>query len=278
MRLIVLMLTATSLWGAGAQRIISTAPNITEALFAMGLGPRVVGVTIFCKFPEEAIKIAKIGTYLNPDVEAILALHPDLVVVQKQTNNLSEQLARLHIPYVEVQSHNLAEVYVGARAIGKAADAADAAEQMIHTMQSHAEAMRAITSGAPKPTVAFIVGHTAGAGRLEGLIAGSGTSYFSDLLDMAGGKNIFMDAATPYPRISLEEILSRNPDFILELSGESRPKQEEVVSAWQNRRSLKAVSSGHVYAIPSSPFLVPGPRAIEAAKMVMKLIHPELRQ
>jgi ABC-type Fe3+-hydroxamate transport system substrate-binding protein len=62
------------------------------------------------------------------------------------------------------------------------------------------------------------------------------------------------------------------------LSGESRPKQEEVVSAWQNRRSLKAVSSGHVYAIPSSPFLVPGPRAIEAAKMVMKLIHPELRQ
>lgn len=274
MRLAILLLSTMTLWGAGAQRIVSTAPSITETLFAMGLGPRVVAVTIFCKYPAEVVQLPKIGTYLKPDVEAILALHPDLVVVQKQANNLAESLARLHIAYVEVESHNLDQVYAGARAIGKAADASTGAEQMIRATQSQLQAIRAITATHPKPTVAFIVGHTAG--RLEGMIAGSGTSYFSDLLETAGGKNVFMDAVTPYPKISLEEILSRNPDFILELSGESRPKQEEVVSLWQSRRSLKAVTSGHVYAIPSGPFLVPGPRAVEAARIVLQILHPDL--
>ena len=78
----------------------------------------------------------------------------------------------------------------------------------------------------------------------KGLIAGSGTSYFSDLLNMAGGTNIFADAATPYPKISLEECSSRNPDVILELSGEGKAKQEEVISVWQTHRTLKAVANG----------------------------------
>ncbi len=275
MRVIILLLAAAQLWGAGAQRIISTAPSITETLFGMGLGPRVVGVTIYCKFPAEALKIAKIGTYLKPDIEAIVALHPDLVVVQKQGNNLSAELDRMHIRYVEVQSFNLDYIYAGARAIGKAADAGAAAEQMISRMQAQLKAIEALTAGKPMLSAVFIVGHTAGS--LEGLIAGSGTSYFSDLLTMAGGRNVFMDTQNPYPKISMEEILSRDPDFIFELSGESRPKQEEVVTLWKTHRTLKAVAAGHVYAIPSGPFLAPGPRAVEATKIVLGFLHPELK-
>ena len=82
-----------------------------------------MGVTIYCNYPAEVLKLPKIGTLLKPDVEAIVALQPDLVVVQKQPNHLAEELTRLHIPYVEVQSQNLDAVYAAARTIGKAADA-----------------------------------------------------------------------------------------------------------------------------------------------------------
>jgi iron complex transport system substrate-binding protein len=274
MRLIVPLLLAVNLWGAGAQRIVSTAPRITESLFAMGLGPRVVGVTIYCKYPEEALRLPKIGTLLKPDVEAIVALRPDLVVVSDQHGHLAEQLSRLHIPSVEMQSQNLDAIYAGVRAIGKAAGAVDAAERMIQGMQSQLQSIAHRTAGLPKPTVAFIVGHTAG--RLEGLVAGAGSSYFSDLLRYAGGSNVFADVVTPYPKISLEEILSRDPDVIMELSGDTRPKQEEVLALWQSRRSLKAVRSGRVYALESTPFLVPGPRAVEAVKQILRLLHPEM--
>jgi iron complex transport system substrate-binding protein len=274
MRLIIPLLLAVNLWGAGAQRIVSTAPHVTETLFAMGLGPRVVGVTIYCKYPEEALKLPKIGSLLKPDVEAIVALRPDLVVVTDQHGHLAEELARLHIPSVEMQSRNLAAIYAGARAVGKVTGAADAAERMINGMQSQLQAIAKQTASVPKPTVAFIVGHTAG--RLEGLVAGAGSSYFSDLLGYAGGTNVFADVTTPYPKISLEEILSRDPDVIMELSGDTRPKQEEVLALWQTKRSLKAVRAGRVYALESAPFLVPGPRAVEAVKQVMRWLHPEM--
>jgi ABC-type Fe3+-hydroxamate transport system substrate-binding protein len=203
-----------------------------------------------------------------------VALRPDLVAVSDQHGHLAEQLSRLHIPSVEMQNQNLDAIYAGARAIGKAAGAVDAAERMIQGMQSQLQAIAQRTAGLPKPTVAFIVGHTAG--RLEGLVAGAGSSYFSDLLRYAGGINVFADVVTPYPKISLEEILSRDPDVIMELSGDTRPKQEEVLALWQSKRSLKAVRSGRVYALESTPFLVPGPRAVEAVKQVLRLLHPEM--
>ncbi len=275
MRLIAILLLALNAWASGAQRIVSTAPSITQTLFAMGLGPQVVGVTIYCKFPAEAARLPKIGTLLKPDVEAILALKPDLVVVQKRPNHLAEELSRLHVSFVQVESQNLEEIYAGAREIGKAAGASEGAERMIRSMRSQLHEIQKLSAGRPKPSVAFIVGHTAG--RLEGMVAGSGASYFSDLLDYAGGTNVFEHVTAPYPKISLEEIFSRNPDVILELSGDSRPKQQQVLSLWQSKETLKAVRSERVYALESEPFLVPGPRAVEAAKLVLHLLHPEIK-
>jgi iron complex transport system substrate-binding protein len=233
----------------------------------------VVGDTIFCNFPPEAAKLPKIGSLLHPDVEAIVALHPDLVVVQDKYRSLPEQLSRLHIKYVAVPSDDLQGIFAGARAIGRAAGATQAAEQLISSMQSRFRRVRREAAGLPKPRVAFIVGHT-GSG-LQGLIAGAAHSYFSDLIDIAGGIDIFADAASPYPRISLEEILSRDPDIILELTGQEQEKQDEVVRLWSEHRSLRAVANRRVYAIPPGPFLIPGPRAAEAAEKLVQLLHPK---
>ena len=273
-RLIAFLLLAVSLCQASVQRIVSTAPSITETLFAMGLGSHVVGVTIYCNYPPEAKKISRIGTLLKPDVEAIAALHPDLVVVEKNPNHLPEHLASLHVSYVEFESRDLETIYAGIRAVGKAADANAAAEKLIHDMQTAFQDIRNRTAVLRKPAVAFLVGHIGN--RLEGLIAGAAGSYFSDLIDIAGGTDIFSDSVSPYPKISLEEILSRNPDVILELSGENKENQQEVARLWKEHPSLRAVANGRVYPIPPGPFLIPGPRAIEAVRTLAHLLHPEL--
>lgn len=271
-----LLLLTLNLCAAGGQRIISTAPSITETLFAMGLGNRVVADTIYCNYPPAALKLPKIGTLLKPDIEAIVALHPDLVVVQKQPNHLAEELTRVHVPFIVVESYNLDAVFAQARAIGKAANASAAAEDLVRRIQMELDAIAKLAAGRPRPSVAFIVGHTPG--RLEGLIAGSGKSYFSDLLNVAGGTNIFADVSVPYPKISLEEILSRNPEVILELSGEEVGKQKDVVEVWRSHSTLRAVAAGRVYPMPPGPIMIPGPRAAEAARNVLYLLHPELKR
>ncbi len=269
------VLASTLLAAAVPQRIVSTAPSITETLFAMGLGKSVVGVTNYCAYPPEVLKLPKVGTYLQPDVEVIAALHPDLVIVQQEANRLGEHLAMLHIRYIEVESDNLAGVYQGAIAIGKATDHPLAANQLVTAIKSGLqEVAKTASLTQDRPTAVFLVGHAPG--RLENLIAGAGTSYFSDLLTLAGAKNIFANARVPYPNIALEEIVSRNPEFILEMSGDSRPSQAEVLSLWASRKSLRAVASHHVFAVPSAPFVVPGPRAPEAARLLLHLLHPEL--
>jgi iron complex transport system substrate-binding protein len=273
MRLMLLFMAAVTTWAAGVQRIVSTAPSVTETLFAMGLGPRVVGDTIFCNYPPQAAKLPKIGSLLHPDVEAIVALHPDLVVVQNKYRSLPEQLERLHIKYVEVPSEDLNGIFAGAREIGRATGSPQAAEQLIASMQSRFDRVRKRVAGLPRPRVAFIVGHTGN--RLEGLIAGAAHSYFADLIDIAGGVDIFADAASPYPRISLEEILSRNPDVILELTGQDKDKREQVVRLWSEHRSIRAVATGRVYPVPPGPFLIPGPRAAEAVESLAQILHPK---
>ena len=240
----------------------------------MGLGPKVVGDTVYCNYPLEATKLPKIGGLLNPDVEAIIGLKPDLVVIEKHPNRLAEELSRLHIATVEVSSQNLNSVFLSARIIGKAAGAPGTAEQFITRVREQLQQLRSQTIGKPKPSVAFIVGGSGG--RLEGLIAGSGTSYFADLLEFAGAKNIFADVSAPYPRISLEEILARDPDFILQLSGDTEAKQESVQALWQQHRELKAVRSGHVYALESTSFLIPGPRAVDAVRLLIPLLHADV--
>ncbi len=273
MRLIVLLLAAVSAWAAGAERIVSTAPSITETLFAMGLGSRVVGDTIFCNFPPEAAKLPRIGSLLHPDVEVIVALHPDLVIVQNKYRSLPDQLNRLHIKYVEVPSDDLGGIFEGAREIGRAAGSPQAAEQLITSIEARFNRVRKQAAGLPKPRVAFIVGHTGN--RLEGLIAGAAHSYFSDLIEIAGGIDIFADSASPYPRISLEEILSRNPDVILELASQEREKRDQVLKLWSEHPGIRAVANGRVYAIPPGPFLIPGPRAAEAAESLLQMLHPK---
>ncbi len=256
-----------------AKRIVSTAPSITEALFALGLGDEVVGVSDYCHYPPEADKKARIGKILNPDVEAIIALHPDLVVVLQGPNHLQEQLQRLHIRSIPVEQNTIEDVLQSDDSIARAAGVPEAGPRLNSQVKQSLDQVRTKTAHLPKLKAVFVIGHSPG--KLAGFfVAGKGT-YFSELLGIAGAENAFDDAKGRYPQVSLEEILGRNPDVIVETTGAGPEKKTELLQLWSSEPHLRAVQTHHVFAVPDDLFDVPGPRIGEMAHDLAHVLHPE---
>jgi iron complex transport system substrate-binding protein len=258
-----------------AERIVSTAPSITETLFALGLGSKVVGVTDYCDYPPEAKARTRIGSYVTPNVETIAALHPDLVVVARIPNQLPQQLDRLGIRHVEVDSASLKDVFITDTAIANAAGVPEAARRLNHQLQQALSDIGEKTAPLPKLSAMFVIDHSAG--QAQDIFVGGDDSYFTELLHIAGATNVFSSTSSQYPQVSKEEILRRDPDVILEMVGPDRIKKENVLKLWSSETSLRAVRSNHIFTVPADVFVVPGPRVVEAATLLAKLLHPELK-
>ena len=274
-----LLLIAASLF-AQPQRIVSTAPSITELLYALGLGDRVVGVTRYCNYPPEAKSKPKIGDYVNPNLEAIAALKPDLVIVQTNPVQLAERLRRLRLNVLEIDQQDVAAIYTSIRVVGEATGASSRAAQLIATIRGGLEAVRARAAKLDRTPLMLVVGRTPG--RLDGLIVTGRTSYLNEVIEIAGGENIFRDARAAYPQVSLEEVLARNPQAIVDMGdmGDNvaiTPEQRrEVIELWQRLPALAAVREHRVYPIAPGGFLVPGPRVVDAARELFSMLHPEM--
>jgi len=266
--------------GAAPRRIISTAPSITETLFAIGAGDKVVGVSTYCHYPPEALQRTKIGTYMNPDAETILSLRPDLVIVQKMPGNLTATLRRLKLNVVEVEHGNLDQTLSSIRLIGGAAGNEREAEALAGRLRGRLDEIRQAAARLPKRSVSFVVGRLPD--RLAGMVVVGRGSYLDDLFAVAGGVNAFGDSPLAYLKISLEQMLGRNPDVIIDMGdmsdtvGVTVKKKRSVVALWGKQPVLKAVQARRVYAVASDIFVVPGPRMVEAAREFARMLHPEV--
>lgn len=280
MRGLALLLCALPLaGGAPPRRIVSTAPSITETLFALGLGDRVVGVSTYCHYPPETASLPKVGTYLRPNVERIAALEPDLVILLKQPQGVEEQLRRIALPVLLVEHGDLDRMFAAIGAIGEAAGVESRARELTGRIRAELDEIRARTRRLPRRSLLFVVGRTPG--RLEGLIAVGRGSYLNAVIEIAGGRNVLADSPVDYPKISLETVLARNPEVIVDMGemaetkGVTEERKQQVVALWRQRPSLQAVAAGRVYAVASDIFVVPGPRVVEAAEAFARMLHPE---
>jgi iron complex transport system substrate-binding protein len=259
-------------------RIVSTAPSITEALFALGLGDQVVGVSRYCDYPPQVIKLPKVGSYVKPDLEAIARLTPDLVVLQIASPDLTDRLKALHIAFVEVPHGSLDDVFTGIQIIAASADVPDRSAKLVGQIRSSLQSIQAKARTMPSAKAIAIINRKQG--TLTDLTAVGPDNYLNQILEIAGATNVLAKAELPrYPHISLETIIRENPDVILDLSSlqdteamrlAARP---EVLSLWEQNKSLKAIQSGHVYFGTSNALLVPGPRAPQAAEMLFEFMH-----
>jgi len=272
------LLLAAVACGQPAQRIVSTAPSITELLYALGLGDRVVGVDRYSRYPVEALRKPKIGDYANPNLEAIAALRPDLVIIPTNPVKLADRLGLLRLKVLEIDQESIAKLYDSFRIVGQAAGATAQAAKLAATVQSQLETVRTRAAPLKKTRMMFVVGRTPN--RLDGLIVVGQASYLNEIIALAGGENVFRDAVASYPGVSLEEVLARNPDVIVDMGdmadtvGVTDEHKREVTSLWERLASVNAVKQHRVFAVASDIYVVPGPRVVDAAKAFFEMLHP----
>jgi len=258
--------------------VISLAPNITEILHAVGAGHTVVGVTDFCSYPaDELADVPRIGAYLNPDVERMLSLRPDLVVLLPSQEGLRARLESSGIRTLTVANESLDEVLDSIEAIGAATGRGEEARALRRELEDDLEAVRSATAGRePIPTL-VVIGR--GSDDLAGIFAVGPGTFLDEMLRAAGGRNVFEDAATLYPQVPLEEVIQRAPGVIVEVVvPPSELETAAVVAAWRNLSTVPAVQDGRIHVLTDDYLLIPGPRAVRTARRLQPLLHPDLER
>jgi iron complex transport system substrate-binding protein len=264
-------------------RIVSTLPSATEMLFAIGLGERVVGVSNFCRYPPQVTSLPKIGNVVRPDFERILTLRPDLVVITDRSPELAGRLAAARVPYVAVATTTLADVSLGMARIGAAAGIEPHARAVVRSMEERLQRVRTRAVARPRPRVLLILGRNPD--MLTGIVAAGAGSYLDDLVQLAGGDNVVSRVSSlPYPKVSLESILSLDPQVIvdtIDMSGidpNRERRNAEGHKLWQRYQTLSAVRTGRVHAAESDALVIPGPRVVEVAEWLADLIQGAAQQ
>lgn len=254
---------------ARPERIVSLAPNITEILFAIGAGNRVIATTSFCTFPPEAANTTKIGDTQRPDVERILALKPDLVLVStaSQLESISERLGALGVPTVVTTSKGVDGVMASIERIGVATGDADAAAALAATLRQRIEAVRTAVGGRPAPKVFAIVGN-------EPLFTTGKGTFLDDLIRLAGGASITADETTEWPQYSAEAVIARAPDFMVVPSvTHGFAAQDSGVPA--SIAATPAVRNDRIIRIDGDLLMRPGPRLVDGLEQLARALHPE---
>ncbi|MFZ5928583.1 MAG: ABC transporter substrate-binding protein [Acidobacteriota bacterium] len=276
-KLTLALLLCVAALAAPPQRIVSTAPSLTEILFALGLGPRVVGVTEFCRYPAEAARKPKIGTFLEPNFERILAQRPDLVLVVRNPVRLAERLSQLGLHAVEIPQDTVGEILASIRQIGRLAGVEARANELAASIQRDLDAVRRRAEGLPRRKVLFLVGRSPG--TLQGMVGVGPGTFIDELIRLAGGENVLAGSPMAYPRVSVEQILAADPDVILDVGDfahhEGRPMDspEQFRALWAPYSALRAVRNRQVRQAAGEVLIRPGPRVAEGARLCLELIH-----
>lgn len=275
--------TATAAWQPSIlgqsipARIVSTSPSITETVFALGLGDRVVGVSTYCRFPPAVAGIPKVGTFLKPDAEVIARLKPDLVLVNAGPHSLPSQLATLGIRASIIDRGSLQAVFSTIRQIGTAAGVPDRADRLVADINGRLERVKTLVSRRPPAKALIVVGRRTG--TLTDIVAVGPTSYLHDVAAIAGGVNVLGTATLEYPRISMETVISLAPDVIIDvgemgtLPADSDRRLAITEGLWRKQTLVKAVRDGRVHATTDQAFVVAGPRIVEIAERMATWFH-----
>lgn len=260
---------------AQPQRIVSLIPAVTETLFAIGAGSKVVGVSTFDTWPADVQRVPRVGGLIDPDTERILSLRPDLAFLYGSQQDLIGQLARAGIPIETYRHGGLAEIVSSVRAIGKRVGHEPQGDQLANSLDRGIAGARARSAGRARPSVLIVFGREEG--TLRSIYASGGTGFLHDMVEAAGGRNVFGDVKRESVQASLESILERAPDVILEIRASAAVRGPEWTDAtrkaWATAASLPAVRNDRVHVLLDERLVVPGPRVVEGIDLLERALH-----
>lgn len=261
---------------APPHRIISLVPALTEMLFAIGAGPQVVAVSLYDHFPPAVATLPRVGALLDPDVERVLSLTPDLVAIYGSQHDLRQQLARASIPVYDYRHAGLPDVLTTIRDLGRVTGHAETAASVASGIEQALQAIRTRTRGRATVRTLLVFGREPGA--IRSVYASGGKGFLHDMLVAAGGTNVFGDLPQESVQATTELLLTRAPDVILELHEGpvySDPQMRQAVTDWSRLASMPAVKTGRVHIVSGDGLLVLGPRVAQAVARLARALHPE---
>ena len=243
-------------------------PSVTETLFALGVGDEVVGVSSYDDFPPEVRKLPKVGSFLTPNLEAIAALRPTIVMGRGISSNQREIHALRALGYetLMIEDDSLAQIEDGIEAIGKRVGKVAEARRVIANIEADVNEVRARLAGYPERRTLMLVGH-------QPIVAVGPGTYLDDLLKIARADNIADVSAQQWPKLSLEYIVAMRPEVIID--GQMGTDPGAPSQYWQTYQTIPAVAKHRVVGYPDSPTLHPGPRVGATLELLAKLVHPE---
>ena len=258
------------------ERIISIVPALTETLFAIGAGPEVVGVGSFDRHPSEVNTLPRVGGLIDPDMERIFALRPDLVVLHTSQQDQIQQLMRASIPVFTYTHGALADTLSVIRKLGARTGHAADAERVASEIEQRLADVRARIGGLTRPRVLLVFGREPRS--LRNIYASGGYGFLHDMLAAAGGDNVFADVRRESVQLTSEAIVTAAPDVIIELTYDDRmtpDTQASEIAVWNRLPAIPAVRDGRVHLLLGNQFVVPGPRLAEATATIASTLHPD---
>ncbi len=249
------------------RRVVSLAPSTTEVVYALGAGDRLVGVCAQCDQPPEAAAVPRVGGYLSPSVEAVVGTRPELVIAVPSPGNREavRALERVGVRVLVVQDRTLADLWASIHEVAGALGIPDAGERLTAGLRARLAAVEASVRGLPRRRVLVVVGHnplvTVGSGTLQ-----------DELVALAGGVNVVADAGTMWPTVTLELVVARAPEIIVDAA-----MGTEVAGSalFAGLTTVPAVRDGRIVVLRDDAFLRAGPRVPRAAAALAAAIHPE---
>ncbi len=260
-------------------RIVSTSPAITEILFKLDVGDRIVGVTDYCTFPPKAQAIPKIGGIVKPSLETVLSLKPDLVMLGNLVAWMQPEFQRAQIPTLQLQMYTIPQILSSIDKLGEGVGVRDRAKELIETLEAEIKAAKTRVQDRRRKRAMIVVGRNLG--TLSDIYVVGRESFLNDLLTFAGGENIFGSIPLQYPKVSKEEIIARAPEVIIESAHGGKLNAEieaDMKKAWQPLSSVPAIKNEEIYILNDDYLLLPGPRFIQSLKKFKSILHPELSE
>ncbi len=274
--LILLLLCSRAAYsGESPARIVSLSPNLTQIVWGLGKGDNIVGVTIFSEIPPETKSLPKIGGWVNPNHEAILALKPDIVLLMKDQDTMfGDKLRRLGLnTRVLTNNQSIENIYESIAELGQILGCEDNAQAMVKEIQEQLKEIRFATSQQSPKRVLIVIGRNPG--TLEDIYVVGSNNYIDELLTLAGGINV-VDHKRTALKITKEAIMDYDPEIIIEINHNNEELTDRIEKIWGELSGSKAVARGQLYVLPSTLVLHPSQRITLGAKVLADIIHPEL--
>lgn len=268
----------TATLSAAPHRIISLAPSMTELVFALGLGDRLIADTKYCIHPPEAREKIKVGGIMDPDMEKIIGLRPDLIIGTALTpREVADQIDRLNLTAVYFKHTTIDSVYADTIHLATLLGERERGEKLVATLRARGERiarrLATLPSGQSRPKVLVLL-------RIDGLFSAGKGTFPHELIELAGGENVAAKATTLWPQLSMETIIGVNPDIILVAVGEGKVEANFLDTTWKTMQAdprwkqINAVKNNRLVLVKDDLLTIPGPRLMDALETITAGLYP----